>query len=67
MSLTTQIFFFYLGEGIPTVFIAVAGRSNGLGPVLSGNATWPVINCPPVTPDWGAQDIWSSLRMPSGE
>ena len=55
------------GEGIPTVFIAVAGRSNGLGPVLCGNATWPVINCPPVTPDWGAQDVWSSLRLPSGE
>ena len=56
----------YEGEGIPTVFIAVAGRSNGLGPVLSGNATWPVINCPPVSADWGAQDIWSSLRLPSG-
>ncbi|KAL8612918.1 hypothetical protein ACOMHN_034995 [Nucella lapillus] len=56
----------YEGEGIPTVFVAVAGRSNGLGPVLSGNTSWPVINCPPVSPDWGAQDIWSSLRMPSG-
>ena len=55
-----------LGDGIPTVFVAVAGRSNGLGPVLAGNATWPVINCPPVTADWGAQDVWSSLRMPSG-
>ncbi|CAD5121943.1 DgyrCDS10404 [Dimorphilus gyrociliatus] len=54
------------GEGIPTVFIAVAGRSNGLGPVLSGNATWPVINCPPIKPDWGQEDIWSSLRLPSG-
>lgn len=29
------------------VFIAVAGRSNGLGPVLSGNTSYPVINCPP--------------------
>lgn len=48
------------------MFIAVAGRSNGLGPVLSGNAVWPVINCPPVKADWGAEDIWSSLRMPSG-
>ncbi|KAK3741655.1 hypothetical protein RRG08_011038 [Elysia crispata] len=56
----------YEGEGIPTVFIAVAGRSNGLGPVLSGNTSWPVINCPPITPDWGAQDLWSSLRLPSG-
>ncbi|XP_076445983.1 multifunctional protein ADE2-like [Babylonia areolata] len=56
----------YEGEGIPTVFIAVAGRSNGLGPVLSGNATWPVINCPPLSGDWGAQDLWSSMRLPSG-
>ncbi|KAL3879045.1 hypothetical protein ACJMK2_031359 [Sinanodonta woodiana] len=63
---TLQILQEYEGEGIPTVFIAVAGRSNGLGPVLSGNATWPVINCPPVSADWGSQDIWSSLRLPSG-
>ncbi|KAM8939499.1 bifunctional phosphoribosylaminoimidazole carboxylase/phosphoribosylaminoimidazole succinocarboxamide synthetase [Pelodytes ibericus] len=56
----------YEGDGIPTVFVAVAGRSNGLGPVLSGNTAYPVINCPPLTPDWGAQDVWSSLRMPSG-
>lgn len=52
---------------MPTVFVAVAGRSNGLGPVMSGNTAYPVINCPPLTPDWGAQDIWSSLRMPSGK
>ncbi|KAK6313949.1 hypothetical protein J4Q44_G00154080 [Coregonus suidteri] len=56
----------YEGDGVPTVFVAVAGRSNGLGPVMSGNTAYPVINCPPITPDWGAQDIWSSLRMPSG-
>lgn len=58
--------FFLLGDGVPTIFVAVAGRSNGLGPVMSGNTAYPVINCPPITPDWGAQDIWSSLRMPSG-
>uniref|UniRef100_A0A8C9T6F0 PurE domain-containing protein n=1 Tax=Scleropages formosus TaxID=113540 RepID=A0A8C9T6F0_SCLFO len=56
----------YEGDGVATVFVAVAGRSNGLGPVMSGNTVYPVINCPPLTPDWGAQDIWSSLRMPSG-
>ncbi|XP_028259523.1 bifunctional phosphoribosylaminoimidazole carboxylase/phosphoribosylaminoimidazole succinocarboxamide synthetase isoform X2 [Parambassis ranga] len=56
----------YEGDGTPTVFVAVAGRSNGLGPVMSGNTAYPVINCPPLTPDWGAQDVWSSLRMPSG-
>ncbi|XP_059923039.1 multifunctional protein ADE2 isoform X1 [Gadus macrocephalus] len=56
----------YEGDGVPTVFVAVAGRSNGLGPVISGNTAYPVINCPPITADWGAQDVWSSLRMPSG-
>ncbi|KAF7667692.1 hypothetical protein LDENG_00052860 [Lucifuga dentata] len=56
----------YEGDGIPTVFVAVAGRSNGLGPVMSGNTAYPVINCPPLTPDWGSQDVWSSLRLPSG-
>ncbi|XP_072631243.1 capping protein-inhibiting regulator of actin dynamics isoform X6 [Canis lupus baileyi] len=56
----------YEGDGIPTVFVAVAGRSNGLGPVMSGNTAYPVISCPPLTPDWGAQDVWSSLRLPSG-
>lgn len=63
---TMSILHEYEGSRTPTVFIAVAGRSNGLGPVLSGNSTWPVINCPPVSADWGAQDIWSSLRLPSG-
>lgn len=56
----------YESHNIPTVFIAVAGRSNGLGPVFSGNTPYPVINCPPVKADWGAQDIWSSMRLPSG-
>lgn len=48
------------------MFIAVAGRSNGLGPVLSANTTVPVINCPPVRSDNVNQDIWSSLNIPSG-
>lgn len=56
----------YESHAFPTVVIAVAGRSNGLGPVLSGNTAYPVINCPPVKADWGAEDIWSSLRLPSG-
>lgn len=54
------------GDGVPTVFIGVAGRSNGLGPVTSGNTVYPVINCPPPSDSWAAQDLWSSLRMPSG-
>lgn len=48
------------------VFITVAGRSNGLGPVLSGNTNYPVINCPPVTPENVNLDVWSSLNLPSG-
>ncbi|XP_075005252.1 bifunctional phosphoribosylaminoimidazole carboxylase/phosphoribosylaminoimidazole succinocarboxamide synthetase isoform X1 [Calonectris borealis] len=56
----------YEGDGIPTVFVAVAGRSNGLGPVMSGNTAYPVVNCPPLSADWGSQDVWSSLRLPSG-
>lgn len=63
---TLRILHYYESHGIPTVFIAVAGRSNGLGPVLAGNTSYPVINCPPVKADWGSQDIWSSLRLPSG-
>lgn len=63
---TIQVLRHYESHAIPTVFIAIAGRSNGLGPVLSGNTSYPVINCPPVKADWGAEDIWSSLRLPSG-
>ncbi|CAH1270671.1 PAICS [Branchiostoma lanceolatum] len=63
---TLRILREYEGDGIPCVFVAIAGRSNGLGPVLSGNTSYPVINCPPVKADWGAQDVWSSLRLPSG-
>jgi phosphoribosylaminoimidazole carboxylase/phosphoribosylaminoimidazole-succinocarboxamide synthase len=51
---------------LPTVIIAVAGRSNGLGPVLSGNTSLPVINCPPLGGSYANEDVWSSLRMPSG-
>jgi len=63
---TLRILHFYESHLIPTIFICVAGRSNGLGPVLSGNTSYPVINCPPVTSEWGSEDIWSSLRLPSG-
>ena len=55
------------GSNEKVVLIAVAGRSNGLGPVLSGNTPFPVINCPPVKPENVPQDIWSSLNVPSGE
>lgn len=63
---TLNIIAQYEGAGQPAVFIAVAGRSNGLGPVTSGNSAFPVINCPPISEAWGREDIWSSLRLPSG-
>lgn len=48
----------------PIVFIAVSGRSNGLGPVISGNTDFPVINCP-----LGSKEdlrYWSSLNVALG-
>ncbi|XP_051158785.1 bifunctional phosphoribosylaminoimidazole carboxylase/phosphoribosylaminoimidazole succinocarboxamide synthetase [Leptopilina boulardi] len=63
---TLRILAEYEGNGEKVVLIAVAGRSNGLGPVLSGNSTLPVINCPPVQVQDIAHDIWSSLKVPSG-
>ncbi|XP_015108658.1 multifunctional protein ADE2 [Diachasma alloeum] len=63
---TLKILSEYEGTGEKVVLVAVAGRSNGLGPVLSGNTALPVINCPPVKPDNVAQDVWSSLNVPSG-
>ncbi|KAI6175917.1 hypothetical protein M3Y97_00742600 [Aphelenchoides bicaudatus] len=63
---TLEIIAEYENDPTPTLFIAIAGRSNGLGPVLASNTILPVINAPPITPEWAAQDIWSSLRMPTG-
>lgn len=63
---TLRIMQEYEGVLSNLVFIAVAGRSNGLGPVLSGNTTYPVINCPPIKADNMNIDIWSSLNVPSG-
>jgi len=44
-----------------SVVIAVAGLSNALSGMLAGVSTIPVITCPP-----NADDLLSSLRMPSG-
>ena len=47
--------------------VALAGRSNGLGPVAGSNSPIPVINCPPTSDISSLElDIWSSLRLPSG-
>jgi len=50
----------------PVAIIAIAGRSNGLGPVVSANTPLPVINCPPFDKKEHTHDIWSSLSVPSG-
>lgn len=63
---TLNIVRYYESLGLKIVFIAVAGRSNGLGPVVSGNSSFPVINCPPLKADNVNRDIWSSLNVPSG-
>ncbi|XP_018327554.1 multifunctional protein ADE2 [Agrilus planipennis] len=63
---TLKIISYYESLPLKVIFIAVAGRSNGLGPVLSGNTSYPVINCPPVNNANVIQDIWSSLNVPSG-
>ncbi len=47
------------------VFIAIAGRSNALGPLLSGHSLCPVINCPPLSEKFNFLDLLSSMRMPS--
>jgi phosphoribosylaminoimidazole carboxylase/phosphoribosylaminoimidazole-succinocarboxamide synthase len=63
---TLKILAEYEACDIPTVIIAVAGRSNGLGPLCSGNCSLPVINCPPINTQSAMNDIWSSLHLPSG-
>jgi len=63
---TLSIVAAYEGMGIPIVFVAVAGRSNGLGPVVCANSTFPVINAPPLKHEDAAKDVWSSLSLPSG-
>jgi phosphoribosylaminoimidazole carboxylase/phosphoribosylaminoimidazole-succinocarboxamide synthase len=54
------------GLGEPIVFIAAAGRSNGLGPVTEGNTAYPVINCPVLSERFAREEIFSSLYLPSG-
>lgn len=49
-----------------TVFITVAGMSNALSGFVDGEATAPVIACPPVSDKFAGLDILSSIRMPSG-
>ncbi len=56
----------YGREDSPTVFIAIAGRSNALAGMVDANTVYPVITCPPVSDAFGGADVYSSLRMPGG-
>ncbi|MBI4712635.1 MAG: AIR carboxylase family protein [Planctomycetes bacterium] len=49
-----------------TVFITVAGRSNALSGFVDANTAFPVIACPPYSDKFGGNDLYSTLRMPSG-
>lgn len=48
------------------VFITVAGRSNALSGFTDAQTHCPVIACPPYGEKFAGNDIYSSLRMPSG-
>lgn len=56
----------YDTDGVPTVFITVAGRSNALSAFADVAVLAPVIACPPPSDAYGGADVWSSLRLPSG-
>jgi 5-(carboxyamino)imidazole ribonucleotide mutase len=56
----------YEADPRPKVYITVAGRSNALSGLVDGAVVAPVIACPPPNDAFGTQDLFSSLRMPSG-
>jgi phosphoribosylaminoimidazole carboxylase PurE protein len=55
----------YEESGQVGAYITIAGRSNALSGMVDAAVLAPVIACPPRS-DFLAQDIFSSLRMPSG-
>jgi phosphoribosylaminoimidazole carboxylase PurE protein len=56
----------YEADPRPKVYITVAGRSNALSGFTDGAVSAPVIACPPPSDAFAGNDIFSSLRMPSG-
>ncbi len=56
----------YDSDGIPTVFITVAGMSDALSGLTDANVVSPVIACPPASDSFGGLDVLSSLRTPPG-
>lgn len=53
-------------EETDIVYVAVAGRSNALGPFIDANTSNLVISAPPYSEKYSGADIFSSLRLPSG-
>jgi 5-(carboxyamino)imidazole ribonucleotide mutase/phosphoribosylaminoimidazole-succinocarboxamide synthase len=56
----------YEASGEVGAYITVAGRSNALSGLVDAQVAAPVIACPPLAEPFAAQDVFSSLRMPSG-
>lgn len=56
----------YEASGEVGAYITVAGRSNALSGLVDAQVAAPVIACPPLSEPFAAQDVFSSLRMPSG-
>jgi phosphoribosylaminoimidazole carboxylase PurE protein len=56
----------YEADPQPKVYITVAGRSNALSGLVDAQVSSPVIACPPYSDKFGGNDVFSSLRMPSG-
>lgn len=56
----------YEQDGLPHVYITVAGRSNALSGVIDANSRHPVLACPPYGDRFGGMDLLSSVRMPGG-
>jgi len=50
----------------PKVYVTIAGRSNALSGLVDAHVSAPSIACPPPSNSFGGNDIYSSLRMPSG-
>jgi 5-(carboxyamino)imidazole ribonucleotide mutase len=56
----------YEADPQPKVYITVAGRSNALSGLVDAQVSAPVIACPPYSDKFAGNDVFSSLRTPSG-
>ncbi|NLE77086.1 MAG: AIR carboxylase family protein [Chloroflexi bacterium] len=56
----------YEASGRVGVYVTIAGRSNALSGMADGVVAAPVIACPPLSAQFGVEEVFSSLRMPSG-